>query len=330
MIMAMKFLSKLMVGMGQIMPQSAPHVAQQIIQLSLSHGMSPASPLGFVHFGSYTAKLGDISGGFNYVKLARSLLDKLGSRENVGEVICIHTQVALFVEPLQATLGYHDERYAAAMAAGDINQAALNMFAVYTCSPFAGVKLETTREKGDEVIKFMQERKMLTFLIPTQCMQNSVLKLIGIFEEPKRHSAEEEKILATNNDAKTTHCGQTMYISFMFRLYDETKDFTEKILACIANTNWANLIFTHSFRAFYIGLASYWVARSSRGERDQWYERGNKSKLALKKWAETCQWNFENKWYLLEAEEAFCNGRYDDTKAYYEKAVASAKEHKVR
>ena len=74
---------------------------------------------------------------------------------------------------------------------------------------------------------------------------------------------------------------------------------------------------------------SYWVARNS-SDREQWYERGNKSKLALKKWAETCSWNFENEWYLLEAEEAFCNGNVDDAKAYYEKAVTSAKDHKVR
>ena len=263
------------------------------------------------------------------MKLARSLLDKLGSRENAGEIICAHAQVISYVEPLQATLEYYDEGFAAAMAAGDIIQAIVNLFLGYTSFFYAGVKLETTREKGDEVIKFMQERKMLTFLIPTQCMQNSVLKLIGIYEEPKRHSAEEEKILATNNDAKTTHCGQTMYISFMFRLYDETEACAEKFLDCFVRSTWANLIFVHSFRSFYIGLASFWIARSS-SDTEQWYEIGNKSKLALRKWAETCRWNFEHKWYLLEAEEAFCDGRYDDAKAYYMKAVTSAKDHKVR
>eukprot|EP00986_Skeletonema_menzelii_P005634 scaffold2092_cov165-Skeletonema_menzelii.AAC.2 len=43
---------------------------------------------------------------------------------------------------------------------------------------------------------------------------------------------------------------------------------------------------------------------------------------------ETSRWTFENKWYLLEAEEAFCNGSFVDAKFYYEKAVASAKTHK--
>jgi predicted ATPase len=62
MIMAMKFLGKLETGMTQVMPKAVPFVTQRIIQLSLDHGMSPVSPIGFVHFGSYMAKLGDIRG----------------------------------------------------------------------------------------------------------------------------------------------------------------------------------------------------------------------------------------------------------------------------
>jgi len=89
----MKFLRKLVAGMGQIMPEKAPFVTQQIIQISLNHGMSPVSPIGFVHFGSNMAKLGDIRGGFNYVKLARSLLDKVGSQECAGEVIHGHKSI---------------------------------------------------------------------------------------------------------------------------------------------------------------------------------------------------------------------------------------------
>eukprot|EP00986_Skeletonema_menzelii_P005633 scaffold2092_cov165-Skeletonema_menzelii.AAC.1 len=223
MIMAMKFLSKLMVGMTQIMPKSAPHVSQQIIRLSLSHGMSHVSPLGFLHLGSYIAKLGDIRGGYKYVKLARSLLDKFGSRENAGEITCMYTQVVSYVEPLQATLEYHDEGFAAAMAAGDISQAVLNIYFGYISVYYAGVKLQTTREKGDEVVKFMQERRVVTLLLPTQCIQNSVLKLIGIEEESKNVSTEEESTLATNKNVTTTHCFQKLYISFLFRLYDETK-----------------------------------------------------------------------------------------------------------
>jgi hypothetical protein len=160
MIMAMKFLGKLEWGLTQIMPKSVPYVAQRIIQLSLSHGMSPVSPIGFVHLGSSMAKLGDIRGGYHYVKLALSLLDNVGSRESAGEVICIGTQVRLYVEPLQAALEYHNEGYAAAMASGDIIQAALNKMLSCISSSIAGVNLQIVREKYAESIKFMKERNM--------------------------------------------------------------------------------------------------------------------------------------------------------------------------
>ncbi len=296
MTMAMKFLGKLMVGFTQIKPKSAPYVAQQIIQISLSHGMNTVSPIGFAYFGSYAAKLGDIRGGYNYVKLACSLLDKLGSRENAGEVMCIRTHVLSYIEPLQATLEYDDEGYAAAIATGDITSAALNIYSSYVTNFYAGVKLQTTREKGDDVINFMQKKNMVIFLTEMQLMQHSIRKLIGIDEEPKHNLAEEENI--ANNLIKTTYIFQKSYISFMFRLYDDTKGYAEKYLSCVTSSACANILPSQSFHAFYIGLISFWLARNSRGYGDQcqWHKRGNKSKVALKKWVESSRWTFENKW----------------------------------
>jgi len=233
MIMAMKFLGKLETGMTQIMPQTAPYVAQQMIQLSLSHGMSPVSPIGFVHLGSYMAKLGDIRGGYHYVQLALSLLDKVGSRESAGEVICIGTQVRAYVEPLQAALEYHNEGYAAAMASGDIIQAAANFMLSCGGSLFAGVNLQAMREKHDELIKFSKERKMVIFMVQTQCGQRSIFKLIGTDEEPKYASSEEQNILATNTSVMATCYFHKAFISFMFRSYNSTKANIEKYFACI-------------------------------------------------------------------------------------------------
>ncbi|KAK1743977.1 putative AAA ATPase [Skeletonema marinoi] len=294
-IIAMKFLGKMELGMTQIMPKSIARVTQRIIQLSLLHGMSPVSPIGFVHLGSFIAKFGDISGGYHYVKLARSLLDKVGSRESAGEVICIGTQVVSYVEPLQAALEYHDEGFTAAMAYGDVIQAALNHIQLCISYVFAGY------------------------------IQHSVFKLIGTDEEPK-YVAEGQNVLATNNSVKTTYYYQKAFISFTFRSYDGTKENIGKYLACIGNT-WANLFINHSFHAFYIGLISFWLARKSK-DGQHWIERGKSSKLALKKWAESSSWTFENKWFLLEAEESFCNNNYDAAKTYYDKAISSAKDHK--
>ena len=328
MMIAMKFLGKLGVGMCQIMPKSSPYVMQRIIQLSLLHGMSPVSPIGFVYLGSYIAKLGDIREGYHFVKLSRSLLNKVGSGECAGEVICADIQVRAYVEPIQATLEYHNEGFAAAMTSGDIIQATINNICYCTCIVLAGVNLQTVQEKCAESEIFMYERKMLVFIVQLHACQHSVFKLIGTDEKPTYVSAEEENIIATNTSVRRTHYFWRAYTSFMFRLCDDAKHYTEKNMDCIVNT-WSFMLVAHSNHAFYIGLISFWLARKTR-DGQQWHETGKKSKLALKKWAETSKWTFENKWYLLEAEESHCNNDFESANSFYEKAISSAKDHKVR
>ena len=330
MIVAMKFLGKLEVGMNFIMPKAAPSVSQRIIQLSLSHGLSPVSPIGFVHFGSCAAKLGDISEGYRYAKLALSLLDKVGSRESAGEVISISTQLRAYIEPLQAVVEYHNDGYAAAMASGDINTASLNSSLFCYTSFLAGVNLQMIQEKYTETQKMIEERNQGIIFIQNRFVQRSIFKLIGVDEEQKR-VPEEENILATNNGVLRSFCYMKSYNSFMFRSYDDTKVYAEKYFAC-SETRWANLSLFHAVHAFYFGLLSFWVARKSweKQQQQQWYQRGNESKLALKRWAETSKWTFENKWYLLEAEESYCNNDFKSAKSFYGKAISSAKDHKVR
>jgi predicted ATPase len=327
MIMAMKFLGKLIRGMTQIMPKSVASVTQIIIQLSLLYGMSPVSPIGFVHFGSIIAKLGDIRGGYHYVKLALSLLDKVGSRESAGEVICFGTNVRAYLEPLQSVLEYFNDGYTAAMTSGDVNMAMINKIFYDGTSFFSSTNLQTMQEKYAKLIEMMEETKQMIFLVMHQPIQRSIFKLVGS-EEKQKYIIEEQNIIARNNSALRSYCFQKAYISFIFRSFDDTKIASESYFAC-SETTWANLLLNHAPHTFYIGLISFWVARKSREEQQQqWYQRGNTSKLALKQWAESSRWNFEHKWYLLEAEEAFCNSEFESAKFFYEKAISSATDHK--
>jgi hypothetical protein len=311
--------------MTQTEPRSVPFVTQQIIELSLAKGMSPMSPVGFVHFGALISKRGDISNGYRYVKLALSLLDKVGSRESAGEVICIATQVKCFVEPIQAALEYHNEGYAASMAAGDVFSALANTLLKNSCQYVSGVKLQTLKEIHEKTQALMRENNHLIFLVHIKQVQRGVLKLIGSDEEVT--IPEEETLMASNNSVLKTSRFRKSYISFMFRSYDDAKENVPKFFNCRENA-WANLLTNHINHALYTGLISFWVARKSGLQ--YWFEKGNESKLTMKSWAESSQWTFENKWYLLEAEESFSNNDYEAAKSFYTQAISSAKLHKVR
>jgi predicted ATPase len=328
MIMAMKFLGKLGTSMTMIMPRSVPFVTQKMIELSLAKGMSPMSPIGFVYYGSYTAKLGDISEGYHYVKLAVSLLDKVGLRDSAGEVICIATQVKIFVEPIQAALEYHDDGYAASMVTGDVFYALLNTMLRRGCMNVAGVNLQTMREEYDTFERLVKTKKYnhSLILVHAKLIQRDVLTLAGSDEEVT--IPEEQKLIASNNSVLKFFCFRKAYINFMFRSYDDAKEYVSKFYDCCENA-WASLLATHINTALYTGLISFWVARKSR-DAQCWFTRGNESKLTLKIWAESSQWTFENKWYLLEAEESFTNNDFEAAKSFYKQAISSAKLHKVR
>eukprot|EP00985_Skeletonema_marinoi_P011411 scaffold5430_cov122-Skeletonema_marinoi.AAC.1 len=323
MIITLKFLAKLELGMTQTKPRSVPFVTQQIIELSLAKGMSPMSPIGFVYFGSLISKRRDISSGYRYVKLALSLLDKVG-RECAGEVICIATQVKIFVEPIQAALEHHNDGYAASMVAGDVFNAVLNTLLKNSCMYVAGVKLQTILEEYEIMMRLAKENNHSIFLVHIKQLQRDILRLIGSDEEVT--IPEEEKLIASNNSVLKTFCFRNAYISFMFRSYDDAKEHVSKFYDCRENA-WANLMVAHIYPALHTGLISFWVARKSR-DAQCWFARGNESKLTFKRWAESCQWTFENKWYLLEAEESFCHNDYEVAKSFYKQAVSSAKLHK--
>jgi len=175
----------------------------------------------------------------------------------------------------------HDEGYAAAMASGDVLQAALNKMLSCASSSFAGANLQIVRNQYAEAIKFTKERKQVIFSVQMQHFQHTTIKLTGTNEEANYVSDEEQNILATNTSVMTTYFYGRAYTSFMFRSYDDTKHYAEKYLACISNT-WANLFLAHAHHSFYIGLINFWLARKSRWSSDgqQWCERGNRSKLA--------------------------------------------------
>jgi len=122
MIMAMKVLVKVALCMNQMSPEAVLPIVEKMIQLSLSHGLSPVTPIGLAYFGSYTAKIGHIEEGYRYVKFSLTLLQKMGSIENLGEIYGMATQIKCFVEPVQAVCEHphFNNAYIAAMTSGDV------------------------------------------------------------------------------------------------------------------------------------------------------------------------------------------------------------------
>ena len=62
-----------------------------------------------------------------------------------------------------------------------------------------------------------------------------------------------------------------------------------------------SLLYIHTAQVFIGGLAAFWCFRKTNDP--TWADRGSRAKFQMKKWADSCGWNFQSKLYLLEAGE---------------------------
>ena len=268
-----------------------------------------------------------------YVKIATELLGRSGSKEVAGEVISVGTQVLCLVEPLQTTLEFHVQGETAAMKSGDIHAAILNRILHLATSFWAGAKLSTWKKEYDRAHRLCQEYKHATFLAHIIQMEK-YLSLMGAEGDADRAANPNQTqkqavqevidVQEANPHAQYTAILQNMYISFMLRKFDQTKELAEKYFVFNLHT-WA-ILYIHTTHAFYGGLVSFWIYRQSNDP--IWVTRGQKAKDAMTKWVDSSEWNFLHKAHLLEAEEAFCNNSFERAKLFYEKAVSVAKQHR--
>jgi predicted ATPase len=327
MIMAMKFLARLVITLYYTRPAGVPITTLKMIQLSIYHGMSPVSPIGFTYFGQLVASSGDIEQGCRYVNIARKLLDRIGSKDFAGEVIAMGSQLSHFVKPIQVTVELHAEGYTIAMAAGDMFSAMLNLVFYSGIAIWSTHGLTICHDHISQTCRLLEQHGQLNLLSHMIQLKENIQLLMseadgqeGISKSPQV----EEILKNANHHGSISFISQKMYIHFMFREYDDMKLFAEKFFS-MNDRNWI-LLFSHVFRNYYGGIVSFWVYRQTKDS--TWIERGRSAKVIMKKWAESSHHNFQHKVYLLEAEEAFCNNDTEGAQLLYEKAVSTARDHR--
>ena len=87
------------------------------------------------------------------------------------------------------------------------------------------------------------------------------------------------------------------------------------------------LLSNQAIQNFYLGIASFRIFRETHDP--IWAERGRQQKEKITTWKqEGSLWNFENKSFLLRAEECHSNGDFENAQVMYDKSILSARQHK--
>ncbi|KAL3804135.1 hypothetical protein HJC23_013654 [Cyclotella cryptica] len=324
-VMAMKFLAELGNALQQVNPDLQPFVTITMVRLTIEHGLSPMSSVGFAYFGGMVGALGDIRGGYRYTKLAKSLLDKTQSNEVAGSVICITTEVLSYVQPQQTAIEYRLQGERIALAAGDIHWACMNKLMYTSSLPWCGAKLSVAKKAFADAGRFMEEHGHLAALSYLKTVEHTVLAFIGDKGQMISDDQLTQSEINKNPYLLVVVYFQKLFLALILNKYYDLKRSAEKFFEVRLPT--CNFLTGRVAHAFNGGLASFRIYRET-GD-PLWAERGRACKQSVLLWREQASlWNFEHKCFLLEAEECYSEGNFENAKVLYDHAISSAGKYK--
>lgn len=140
-------------------------------------GLCASSPLAFVEFGSFLARLGKIQVGSHFTMVAKSLLDCI-DKESAGEVRFHIAEVQSFVQPLQSANELHVQAETESLSAGNINYACFNRLLYCTNLFWSGVVLSTVKKKVKDACSFMKDQSHSNSLFFMLSVQSTMMIMI--------------------------------------------------------------------------------------------------------------------------------------------------------
>jgi predicted ATPase len=163
-----------------------PLIPLKMIQISLTYGMSPLSPVAFAQYGNYLALVRDeFEEGYRYVKFALSLMKKMPSRAHDGSIMFYSNHTKLYVEPMQSSIDFYVDAYKSSMKSGNPYAAACS-YAYDEICLWSGKELNAIAVSMKETIKVSKYHKNLVLLTLTMPMFRMALRLLGQSDSPEQ------------------------------------------------------------------------------------------------------------------------------------------------
>ena len=349
-----------------IMPTLIGALSLRMVELTMKHGLVPASPLAFGFYGAVLITAGNIDEGcrlgmYHFLqcissisfdvwliqhtritstiagRLALKLVDKKISYHHKSAVISlVYVTILWAVEPLQAIVDAHKIGRRLGQQHGDFVHMALNWCLSITTSYFAGDCLDDVQANCKDYVVTMHQQNSDVFvgLYTLVYHETRVLKQgLSAYDAKQSniHTMAEarEKFGSNCFMFQSVHMIHKIILAYLFRMLDDLSLDSVDISGDIERKK-HSLNPCFMFGLFYEGLTSFLLARQTTrdSERLKWIEKGENVLTKIKFWSEHSSWNWESKMVMLEAEKMYTMGNCNLASLYYDKAIRVAHEHK--
>lgn len=127
----------------------------------------------------YLAKSGNIRSGYTFVKLAKSLVEKLDAKDEEGRVLFCFAEVKCIIEPVTACLELFTEAERKSLARGDVYLACLNRLQYATNCIWSGLNLDIVYKVLDDAQRFFQKEGQDRSIVYILIIKRTAKKLLG-------------------------------------------------------------------------------------------------------------------------------------------------------
>jgi len=332
-IKAINFLLMMTIQCYQQKSRFFPLVAARIVSITLQYGMHEKSAFGFCSFAlSYATVFKDMSKGYKLGKYALAIT----TSKNIPEVyLMLYGGVNIWKEPVQAILPELTHAYKIGMEAGNITFSMLNSTVYVYRAFFSGSKLSSLSKEVPSFLRLYSLYKRHTLHMCVTPINNAIISLVGrnrpVVWENKYGTKDDDEILAKALEIQELNVGETVVVckmmyNFIFRNLDEAETVAQQYLEFFERHDSALLNFINIYRYFYGGLIALGRFRKNGGQ--FWMDIGERSISQFEAWNTECEWNFQNKLLLLQAELHFTKNEVTEAEHTYNLAISSSKDHR--
>ncbi|MCF2147002.1 trifunctional serine/threonine-protein kinase/ATP-binding protein/sensor histidine kinase [Desmonostoc muscorum LEGE 12446] len=303
------------------------------INLSLQHGNTPLSAYAYVNYGLIlTGVVGDIESGYQFGKLAASLVDKLNAKQVKAKILLIfNTAIWHWKKHTREILKPLMEGYYVGLETGDLEFAAYCLNAYCYSAYFIGRELTGLEREMANYSNAIKQMKQETVFNWSTIYRQSMLNLLGSVANPCSLIGEVyNEMLRLHVEANDGTGIFYLYVT-KIHLYFLFQEFYQ----AIENANLAEKylhggtgqLVTPLFY-FYDSLARLAVyPDASCLEQKCILDKVQGNQEKMKHWAAHAPMNYLHKYYLVEAERYRIGSQYLEAIEFYDRAISLAKEH---
>eukprot|EP00804_Cyclotella_cryptica_P005749 CCRYP_000087-RD/>CCRYP_000087-RD protein AED:0.03 eAED:0.03 QI:330/1/1/1/0.87/0.77/9/489/1372 len=317
-------------------------VSARMVKLSLDHGLCVQSSLGFALTAlAFVLVLKDISEGYRLGKFALSLVSSNSAfRVLLPEVYCIvYGIVSVWKEPMQVLLSPLLDAYKVCIKSGNFSAAGASSVLYTYRAFFSGYNLPALHKDVVGFSRLMYSRKRTFMTLSLQPILQAVMSLRGIPSQSGKEWSEgggydavldHLAVFVTKNEMALCESffAVIMANSFIFHKGEDAKKVVEQYLDFFERHDATYPAhYVSIYRCFYGGLIAFHYYRKTQDS--YWLDRATYTIRRLEAWNTECQWNFQNKLLLLQAEHSFSiGGTVSRTQQLYNMAISLSNKHR--